>query len=647
MKNYKIIFFLIISFFFCFTSVNGQTIKKIKVDYNNLMLRKGPGTNYEAIKSLAMNAEYPLVEEGKIPNQAGCGDGWYKINYSYGKEGYVCSTYALVVEREIIDYETQNECEADLKIKGFPQSYVGGLCALKQEHPNWSFESDITGLDFPTSIAKESVVGKSLISVFEPGYLSLDVGSYDFLTDTFTVKEGSNWFAANSDVVGYYLDPRNFFDERYIFMFEKLSYDASYQTKESVEAVLKGRDIARESETILNASVENNINAIYLASKIRQETGGNYTNYSLSGRSVTYNGVTYPHVYNPYNIGAATGAQDGIVWAVAGTSYLRPWTVLTTAIRGGAQFISSTYIGRGQNTIYYQKFNTSSYSVYAPYAHEYMTNVRGAASEASIAHDGYARMELLDDTPFVFLIPVYNNMNDKYELPKTGNPNNHLSDLKINDRTIMNFEHDNDNYTYYVSSTTIAVKIDATPINKNATISGLGIINVPNEENDLKVIVKAQNESEKIYTIKVIKVKASSIVVDDIVSSLPYAKSDGYFILGIGYKLEDMNTEVQKIAGSALVSRGDDTQGILKTGDIVKIKTENDEKEFTIVIKGDATGDGNINIQDLLRIQKCILGYIELNGSYSKAADTNQDGQVTILDLLRIQKHILGYLTIN
>ena len=68
---------------------------------------------------------------------------------------------------------------------------------------------------------------------------------------------------------------------------------------------------------------------------------------------------------------------------------------------------------------------------------------------------------------------------------------------------------------------------------------------------------------------------------------------------------------------------------------------------YNIVIKGDPTGDGNINIQDLLRVQKYILGYTDLNGSYLKAGDTNQDGIVDIVDLLRAQKHILGYLTIN
>ncbi len=647
MKKISKIFFVLCAFLFLMSNVNAETVKMAQVDYNNIKVRTGPSTGYDIIKTLAINSRYYLVSEEKFPANAGCDEGWYKIYYSNTKEGYACASYITIVEVEKEEYETSNECEADLKAKGFPRSYVEGLCALKEQFPTWNFEPDFTGLDFATSILKESVVGKSLISSAEPGYLSLDVGSYDWLTDKFTVKEGSTWYAANSDVIAYYMDPRNFFDQRYIFMFEKLSYDETYQTKAAVEAVLRGRDIAQESETILSASQENNINAIYLASKIRQETGGNYTNYSLSGRSVTYDGITYNHVYNPYNIGANTGAADGLRWAVAGTSYLRPWTELKVAIRGGARFVASTYIGQGQNTIYYQKFNTSSYSVYSPYSHEYMTNVRGAASEASIAYNGYNSMELLNDTAFTFVIPVYENLGDIHELPETGNPNNHLSDLKVNGNSFSDFEHDKFEYTIYVSALATTVEIEATTINKNASVTNTGTIQVPNDENVIEVEVTAQNGSKQIYKINVLKAASSNITVSDIVLSLPITTSGDYFLLPIDYKVETLAGEVLKISGGALVKRGEDVKGTLKTGDVITIKTDIDEKNYTVVIKGDPSGDGKISIQDLLKVQKHILNYSTLSDAYFKAADVNQDNTITILDLLRVQKHILGYLEIK
>ena len=36
-----------------------------------------------------------------------------------------------------------------------------------------------------------------------------------------TPAEGKNWYYVNSEVVAFYLDPRNWLNEKYMFMFEK------------------------------------------------------------------------------------------------------------------------------------------------------------------------------------------------------------------------------------------------------------------------------------------------------------------------------------------------------------------------------------------------------------------------------------------
>ena len=638
--------FFILLCLFLFSSVNAKD--KLRVDYNNLYLRKGPGTNYGYIKKLGVSANFDLVDKTLYPNEKGCSDGWYKIYYSGEETGYVCASYVTLYEEKETPSTATTDCEKEMESLKFPNTYWNGLCALKEKHPDWTFTADITGLPFDVATSKESVIGKSFIQSNYEGYFNVDSGSYDYLNDTFKVMEGSNWYAASKEVVSYYMDPRNFLDERFIFMFEKLSFDESYQTVEAINAILNGKDIKEKSSVIYEAGKTYNANAIYLASRIKQETGGNYTGNSLKGSTITFNGNTYYPVYNPYNIGANTGVYDGLVWAVSGTSYLRPWLSLDNAIKGGANFITYYYISKGQDTSYFQKFNVSSYSAYAAYAHQYMTNIRGAANEASITYDGYKEMNLLNAVNYKFVIPVYDNMPSNVSaLPNGGNPNNHLKNLTINGKTINGFSHDNFSYNYYVGSGINKVQIAGEVINSKASVTGAGDISLNSDKTVVTLKITAENGNVQDYVINIIKTDGANVSVNDIVASSAVPVSESSFILTAGYTVEALKELFLKSCSSAEISFSNKASGLLATGDEITIKNGDDTKTYSIAIKGDTSGDANINIADLLKVQKHILGYINLSGSFLKAADVNSDGSVDIKDLLIVQKHILGYTTIK
>ena len=89
------------------------------------------------------------------------------------------------------------------------------------------------------------------------------------------------------------------------------------------------------------------------------------------------------------------------------------------------------------------------------------------------------------------------------------------------------------------------------------------------------------------------------------------------------------------------------SSGLIATGQKIKISNKTTSQTFTVVVKGDTSGDGVINALDLLQVQKNILDTYNLTGAYKEAGDTSGDGVINALDLLQVQKNILGTYTID
>lgn len=219
-----------------------------------------------------------------------------------------------------------------LKNSGFPTTYIEPLVELHEKYPNWIFKPLVTNLDFNTAVNGErkkhsNQLIQKLSSTPTNMYCSCSSckknGSY-------VVQEASNWVSASKEAVEYYMDPRNFLTEQGIFQFESTAYDGT-QTKNGVESILNGtwmynslityktasgktatyNNTMKYSDAIIKAANDSGMSAYYLASKIRQEVGG--AKPTAGGASGTNS--TYPGIYNYYNIGAYTGATDGLKWA--------------------------------------------------------------------------------------------------------------------------------------------------------------------------------------------------------------------------------------------------------------------------------------------------------------------------------------------
>lgn len=225
---------------------------------------------------------------------------------------------------------------SELKNMGFPDSYIDDLVALKNKYPNWIFKPLITGLDWKAAVEGErSRHSNQLIQKSSSTSTSMYCScSSCYKNGSYVIQEASNWVSASAKAVEYYMDPRNWLSEKYIFQFESNEYDGT-QTIAGIETILNGtwmhnavitykdangktQTIARDanakySGAILRAANYSGLSAYYLASKIRQEVGG--AKPTAGGASGTNS--TYPGIYNYYNIGAYTGAVDGLKWAAA------------------------------------------------------------------------------------------------------------------------------------------------------------------------------------------------------------------------------------------------------------------------------------------------------------------------------------------
>ena len=70
-------------------------------------------------------------------------------------------------------------------------------------------------------------------------------------------------------------------------------------------------------------------------------------------------------------------------------------------------------------------------------------------------------------------------------------------------------------------------------------------------------------------------------------------------------------------------------------------------QEYTVIVLGDISGDGIINIMDMLAAQDDILGKEKLEDCYRTAGDITKDSNINIMDMLAIQDDILGKEKIN
>lgn len=212
------------------------TERSAKVNASTLNVRSGPGTSNSLVTKLAKGTSVTVINEKRSAD----GQLWYQIRFSSGQgtsTGYVLSSYV----RFPVAYTPSADFEQEMNVQGFPESYKAELRQLHAQYPNWVFEAQQTGLDWNTVIQNEGVLGRNLVGTESiSSYKSLVDGAYNWDNGTWTGFDGSAWVAASEEIIKYYMDPRNFLDDVFIFQFMSQEYDPNLQTREGLENMIKG-----------------------------------------------------------------------------------------------------------------------------------------------------------------------------------------------------------------------------------------------------------------------------------------------------------------------------------------------------------------------------------------------------------------------
>ena len=557
----------------CLTASAANMMGSCTADVLNV--RSGAGTGYSKTGTVSYGDSLTILSETTDSS----GAKWYKISCG-NVTGYVSAAYV-----QLTSSGSQGSSDADFESymtkQGFPESYKPYLRKLHEQHPKWIFTAQKLGVDWNTALKEECVVGRNLVhSSALASWKSMEKGAYDFNGGYWYGLDGS-WVAASKEIIMYYMDPRNFLNDTYIFMFENQSYDPSYQTESGVKTILADTFMSGSytcpdtkkkytySQTFMDAAKKSGVSPYHLASRCRNEQGVNGAPQSLG----TVKG--YENYFNFFDIQAyatstMTAAEMGCKYAkTTNPTYLLPWTNQYKSIVGGSIFLGTGYITKGQDPLYLQKFDMVD-GGNGLYYHQYMTCVFGQANEAISLKNAYSQDIL--NSAMEFKIPVYNNMPDKL-CPKptsSGDNNNYLKSLSVSGTSISpKFDKFTASYTAKVNAEISSVTINANPLGKSAKVSGKGKVSLKTGENTVKVTCTAASGVKRTYTIKITRKAASQTLQ-----------------------------------------------------------------------QGDVNGDKYLTVVDALLMLRYNAGKTQLDSAQLKRADMNGDGKVDVIDALTLLKKI-------
>ena len=455
-------------------------------------------------------------------------------------------------------------------IDGIDESLYPGfkekIKSLQSQYPNWTFKVLYTDLNWSDVIANEYTGHNS-----GPRNMIQATSNYQgqWICPICSYTYGS-WRCASQAAIEYMMDPRNSLNSSDIFQFEELMINGC--DINAINSMINGTFLQGHANEIANSANNTGINPYYIIARLIQEQGrdGSATSSGASG------------YYNPFNIGATGNSDPEVIENAINYARNQGWNTLEKGITGGINFIASSYIKQGQNTLYLQKLDVENKSN-GLYWHQYMQNLMAAQSEGTTLRNTYSSTNSISSS-HTFVIPLYKNM------PSTAcsRPNGN-SDATVSGDIVK------------VNSTT-----------------GLNLRNAPAGS-----VIGAVSSGEIVTRIE----KATSKVSGTYWDKIRRANGEEGYVARETYDYESQ----YKLY---LLPLGDD-------GNSGNNNTDNGNTGNTTVNKGDVNGDGQVSPGDYVLIKNNILGANTFNEVQKKAADVNEDGQITPGDYVLVKNNIL------
>ena len=461
-------------------------------------------------------------------------------------------------------------------IDGIDESLYPGfkekIKSLQAQYPNWTFKVLYTDLNWSDVIANEYTGHNS-----GPRNMIQATSSYQgaWICPICSYTNGL-WRCASQEAIEYMMDPRNSLNTSDIFQFEELTLNGC--NINTINSMVSGTFLQGHANEIANSANSTGINPYYIVARLIQEQGrnGSATSSGASG------------YYNPFNIGATGNSDAEVIENAINYARNQGWNTLEKGITGGINFIASSYINQGQNTLYLQKFDVEN-NYNGLYWHQYMQNLMAAQSEGTTLRNTYSSTNSISSS-HTFIIPLYKNM------PSTAcsRPNG-SSDATVSGDIVK------------VNSTT-----------------GLNLRSSPAGS-----VIGAVSSGEIVTRIEKATTKVSGTYWDKIRRA---NGEEGY----VARETYDYESQYKLY----LLPLGDD--GSSNTGSSDNTTNTGSADNSSTTIKGDVNDDNKLDSMDMYQLIQYILGNIYWEQNVKETADMNNDNIIDSMDMYLLIQEIIN-----